>query len=115
MIKKFTFVVIIVSSIMAILLLSPIALGWFHDATVSDASVDGAIIGSYFEYGDGSEAHPFGIAQPKQLYYLAWLQDLGYFNKVDARTAGIGEPHYHNLASYKEYLKSQSEKLNKLK
>lgn len=83
MIKKFTFVVIIVSSIMAILLLSPIALGWFHDATVSDASVDGAIIGSYFEYGDGSEAHPFGIAQPKQLYYLAWLQDLGYFNKVE--------------------------------
>lgn len=28
---------------------------------------------------------------------------------------GIGEPHYHNLATYKEYLKSQSDKLNKLK
>lgn len=39
----------------------------------------------------------------------------GYFNKVDARTAGIGEPHYHNLATYKEYLKSQSVKFNKLK
>ena len=39
----------------------------------------------------------------------------GYFNKVDARIAGIGEPHYHNLATYKEYLKSQSDKLNKLK
>jgi len=39
----------------------------------------------------------------------------GYFNKTDARNAGIGEPRYHNLASYKEYLKSQSEKLNKLK
>lgn len=39
----------------------------------------------------------------------------GYFNKVDARTAGIGEPHYHNIATYKEYLKSQSDKLNKLK
>lgn len=38
----------------------------------------------------------------------------GYFNKTDARTAGIGEPHYHNLATYKEYLKSQSEKLKKL-
>lgn len=83
MIKKFTFVVVIVSALMALLLLSPIALGWFHDATVSDASVDGAIIGSYFEYGDGSAEHPFGIAQPKQLYYLAWLQDLGYFNKVE--------------------------------
>lgn len=39
----------------------------------------------------------------------------GYFNKVDARTAGIGEPNYHNLATYKAYLKSQSDKLNKLK
>ena len=39
----------------------------------------------------------------------------GYFNKTDARNAGIGQPHYHNLATYKEYLKSQSEKLNKLK
>lgn len=38
----------------------------------------------------------------------------GYFNKTDARTAGIGEPRYHNLATYKEYLKSQSEKLKKL-
>jgi len=39
----------------------------------------------------------------------------GYFNKTDARNAGIGEPRYHNLATYKEYLKSQSEKLSKLK
>ena len=38
----------------------------------------------------------------------------GYFNKVDARTAGIGTPHYHNLKTYKEYLKSQAEKLSKL-
>ena len=38
----------------------------------------------------------------------------GYFNKVDARTAGIGVPHYHNLKTYKEYLKNQAEKLIKL-
>lgn len=38
----------------------------------------------------------------------------GYFNKVDARTAGIGTPHYHNLKTYKEYLKSQAQKLSKL-
>lgn len=37
----------------------------------------------------------------------------GYFNKVDARTAGIGAPHYNNLKSYKEYLKSQAQKLSK--
>lgn len=38
----------------------------------------------------------------------------GYFNKVDARTAGIGTPHYNNLETYKEYLKSQADKLSKL-
>ncbi len=38
----------------------------------------------------------------------------GYFNKVDARTAGIGTPRYNNLKSYKEYLKSQAQKLAKL-
>lgn len=38
----------------------------------------------------------------------------GYFNKVDARTAGIGTPHYNNLKTYKEYLKSQAQKLSKL-
>jgi len=40
---------------------------------------------------------------------------MGYFNKVDARMAGIGEPHYHNLETYQTYLKSQSIKLNKIK
>lgn len=40
---------------------------------------------------------------------------MGYFNKVDARTAGIGTPHYHNLTTYKEYLKSQNTLLAKLK
>lgn len=38
----------------------------------------------------------------------------GYFNKVDARTTGIGTPHYNNLKAYKEYLKSQAQKLSKL-
>ena len=38
----------------------------------------------------------------------------GYFNKVDARTAGIGNPHYNNLKTYKGYLRSQAQKLSKL-
>ena len=39
---------------------------------------------------------------------------MNYYNKVDARTAGIGTPRYHNLATYKAYLQSQSEKLKLL-
>lgn len=40
---------------------------------------------------------------------------MGYFNKVDARTAGIGTPRYNNLSTYKEYLRSQNKLLDKLK
>ncbi len=39
---------------------------------------------------------------------------MNYYNKVDARTAGIGTPRYHNLETYKAYLQAQSEKLLKL-
>ena len=39
---------------------------------------------------------------------------MGYFNKVDARTAGIGLPRYNNLKTYKEYLERQKDLLNKL-
>lgn len=40
---------------------------------------------------------------------------MGYFNKADARTAGIGTPRYNNLTTYKAYLRSQNKLLDKLK
>lgn len=40
---------------------------------------------------------------------------MGYFGNDDAQKAGIGVPYYHNLATYKEYLKSQNILLDKLK
>ena len=40
---------------------------------------------------------------------------MGYFNKADARAAGLGSPNYHNLATYREYLESQAAKFDKLK
>ena len=39
---------------------------------------------------------------------------MSFFNAADARTAGIGTPHYHNLASYKEYLDKQQTLRKKL-
>ena len=39
---------------------------------------------------------------------------MGYFNKVDARMAGIGEPRYNNLKTYKAYLANQQKILKKL-
>ncbi|MCR5308586.1 MAG: hypothetical protein K6E21_00550 [Bacilli bacterium] len=55
---------------------------WFNDDTASPISVDGNIHGSYFESGDGTAANPFEIARPIQLYYLSWLQEMGYFNEA---------------------------------
>lgn len=46
------------------------------------AKVDGSIRASYFQSGDGSQAHPFEIAKPEQFYNLAWLQYLGRFNEA---------------------------------
>lgn len=39
----------------------------------------------------------------------------GYFNKADARAAGLGEPRYHNLETYKEYLARQKDILDKMR
>ena len=38
----------------------------------------------------------------------------GYFNKKDARTEGIGKPHYHNIETYRKYLSRQSNLLRKI-
>lgn len=37
-----------------------------------------------------------------------------YFNKTDARTCGIGKSRYHNLETYRKYLKLQAKKFSKL-
>ena len=39
---------------------------------------------------------------------------MNYYNKVDARTAGMGGPHYHNLETYRKYLEQQRDILNLL-
>ena len=36
---------------------------------------------------------------------------MNYYNQSDARQAGLERPHYKNLATYKEYLEKQKEKL----
>ena len=59
---------------------------WFADETASKINVDGNIHGSYFESGDGTAANPFEIARPIQLYYLSWLQEMGYFNEAVQNT-----------------------------
>ena len=80
---------------------SNISLNWFSDDTSSDISVDGNVHGSYFESGDGSVSKPFEIARPIQLYYLSWLQEMGYFNEAVLNT-NTGE--YELKQQYHFYL-----------
>ena len=46
----------------------------------ADMLLTGDALGAYFEYGDGTSESPYGIKTVRQLYNLAWLQYLGYFN-----------------------------------
>ena len=39
---------------------------------------------------------------------------MNYYNKADARSAGIGTPRYSDLNTYKEYLRGQRERINKI-
>lgn len=39
---------------------------------------------------------------------------MNYYNTVDAKMAEIGKPHFSNLPTYKQYLREQRDKINKL-
>jgi hypothetical protein len=57
---------------------------WFNVANKAALnSGQGFTASSYFESGDGSATSPYVITKPIHLYNLAWLQYLGYFNKVE--------------------------------
>lgn len=68
----------------------PMAYAWFVNPTRSNANVGGNIKGSYFEDGDGTKNNPYIIARPIQLYYLAWLQNIGYFNRESSEEGEEG-------------------------
>ncbi len=60
------------------------SLAWFSSptTTASVSGLNGEATGSYFDGGTGVEGDPYIIANAKQLYYFAWLQDMGYFNEA---------------------------------
>ena len=46
--------------------------------------------GAYFESGNGSFESPFIISRPRHMYNLAWLQDMGAFNRQEVDEDGYG-------------------------
>ena len=76
---------------LAALLALSLAIGscaWFFSSTeLSLPRTEGSVrwIDGYFDGGTGLDnAHPYWIRTPQQLYNLAWLQYLGYFNEQNA-------------------------------
>lgn len=70
-----------ISAFFACVFSACLTLGWYITDNKTQVGVDGNVHGSYFESGDGSYEDPFEIKYPIQLYYLAWLQEMGYFNQ----------------------------------
>ncbi len=73
------------------------SLAWFASPSTSASvtKMEGEATGSYFESGTGVEGDPYIIANAKQLYYFAWLQDMGFFNTpttADESTTGTSIP-----------------------
>ena len=90
--KKSLIPLVAISLVLAMSLATfvPMVYAWFVNPTRSEAHVGGNIKGSYFEDGDGTKNNPYIIARPIQLYYLAWLQNLGYFNRESTREGEEG-------------------------
>ena len=89
MLKRIIFTVLAVYLVLMILL-APVGYAWLSDNGMSSfLGVTGHVHKSYFESGDGSPEAPFEIARPVQLYYFAWLQNLGYFNEDNDGDGGV--------------------------
>jgi len=73
-------------AVLLVLAMTVMASAWYFTATTLDmGEVSGGVdyIAKYFESGEGTEEYPFEIATPEQMYNLAWLQYMGYFNETD--------------------------------
>ena len=77
---------------------APTARAWIGNSTENEIAITGSIRRSYFERGNGTSNSPYVIARPMQLYYFAWLQDLGMFN-VDKDNDGNIDTVYFEIGN----------------
>ena len=64
--------------------------GWLIKSEKKEFGVTASVHKSYYESGDGlSPETAFEIARPMQLYYFAWLQNLGYYNAVEGDQSAL--------------------------
>ena len=71
------------------------AFAWFvNSVSLGNMNISGESDETYFAYGKGTQAEPFGINTPRHLYNLSWLQFAGLFNK-DANNDGKVDKQYY--------------------
>lgn len=96
--KKFS-VLIVCLVLMFVAICSAPAFAWLMNKFSTNISVSANIIGSYFEQGDGTEDTPYVIVKPMQLYYFAWLQNLGFFDGENKASATDDKKFYFTLGA----------------
>ena len=72
---------------------------WYINKLSTKVEIESGIIGSYFEQGNGTEDMPYVIARPIQLYYFAWLQNLGYFDGNNPSSTTSDKKFYFTLST----------------
>ena len=75
-----TFSLLILTVVLSLSFIAGGVFAWLIKTEESDFGVTALVHKSYYESGDGSAEYPFEIAYPVQLYYFAWLYNLGYYN-----------------------------------
>lgn len=66
-----------------VVLMVTVSYAWFINSEFVKPESSGYSISAYFASGDGSSNKPYVISNKRHLYNFAWLQYLGYFNKVE--------------------------------
>ena len=75
------------------------AFSWCVNKLSTNISITSNVVGSYFEQGDGTEDTPYVIARPIQLYYFAWLQNLGFFDGENTASQTSDKKFYFTLGA----------------
>lgn len=98
----------------AVVLCCVATFAWFDNSVGSldfPTNFGGSSMAAYFNGGDGSKADPFQIDNPTNLYNLAWLQYLGYFNLRSGLNNGRAQTYFKltsniDMSEVASYLKA---------
>ena len=84
--------------VLVIMLTGGITIAWLSTSLSNSISATASVHKAYFR-GEGTDEKPYLIESPAQLYYFAWLQDLGYFNDENDNPVSKAAPVYFEVTN----------------